>query len=140
MWLIPQMLNDDTLRSRYAADMQKLARGDATADLKEEVSALEQEHRRRGLALPVNRKPATVEAMPPVSGCQLYEQLEEANRKLCAISVRSKAGKQLKRDITAIEQELRRRGLPLPIDAEVARMRRRLGPAAPGCWPPSRPR
>lgn len=142
---IPQMLTDETLRARYPEAIRRtsvlpvgtsaaeLGRDIATTitELEEEIAELAQELRRRRLPVEVEgaAKAAQVPSDPAtddltvLSEDALRVRLANASKELCTISVRSKRGKQLKRTTTNVEHELRRRGLPLPIDAEVARLK-----------------
>ncbi len=146
MKLIPQMLSDATLQARYrdaihrkitlrprstsAAELEREI-ANVVTELEEEIADLAQEHRRRGLSVdpdPV-QKPAQVPSDPGTVDLQTFTEeqlrsrLANAYKELATVSVRSKVGKKLKWETTDIEKELRRRGLPLPIDAEVARMK-----------------
>lgn len=143
---IPQMLSDETLVARYreairrksvlrprsmsAADVEREI-ANVVTELEEEIAELAQENRRRGLAVdpdPV-QKPAKLPSDPvrddlqTFTEDQLRSRLANAYKELATVSVRSKVGKKLKWETTDIEKELRRRGLALPIDAEVARMK-----------------
>lgn len=141
---IPQMWSDETLRARYREAISRksvlrpgspseLERDIAAAveALEEEIADLAQEQRRRRLSVDAaGGQNAAQGASDPakddlrtLSEDVLRARLDEASRELCTISVRSKRGKQLKWAITDLEHELRRRGLPLPIDADIARLK-----------------
>lgn len=141
---IPQMFTDETLRARSreairrksvltpsSTSMRELEQEvlQVVVELEEEIADLVKEHTRRGLLLPPEESPKPQASEPSANDLHsqtddvLRARLDEANKQLCSISIRSKMGKQLKREITALEHELRRRGLPLPIDQEVARLK-----------------
>lgn len=131
---IPQMFTDETLRARYREALQRKSvlspQSHAGKELEEEIADLVQEHRRRGLHVQSDESQNSVRIpnCPPqdplqtVSAEVLRAQFDEVRKKLCTISERSKLGKQLKRELMALEHEHRRRGLPLPIDSEVVRL------------------
>lgn len=136
---IPQMLTDETLRSRYREAIRRksvlsprstIAGGlereiaDTVAELEEEIADLVQEQRRRGLHVDPDelQKPAPVPCDPAkddlrtLTNDELRERLLEACKNFCCTSPRSKIGRQIKRDMAGLEEEFRRRGLPIPID------------------------
>src|SRR4051812_44046170 len=107
---IPQMLSDETLRTRYREAIRRksvlrprsTATGDVereivdvVTDLEEEIADLAQEHRRRGLHVDPDtvRKPALVPSDPATDDLRtltedvLRARLDDASKQFCTISV-----------------------------------------------------